>query len=99
MAVRSPGQCHAGARTGPKWSLRFSTSGRPQAVQLVLHLFERLYELGLAGTFLTTNLLARDLVSGEGMLGSRLISRCAETLVTVDFSDGNDWWQKVKSRA
>jgi hypothetical protein len=72
--------------------------GDPEQVQLVLHLLERRYELGRAGTFLTTNLLARDLGGGDEMLGSRLISRCAETLVTVDFSDCDDWRQKVKSR-
>jgi hypothetical protein len=64
-----------------------NAQGDPEQVQLVLHLLERQYKLGLAGTFLTTNLLARDLGGGDEMLGSRLISRCAETLVTVDFSD------------
>ena len=32
------------------------------------------------------------------MLANRLISRCAETLVTIDFSDCEDWRRKVKSR-
>ncbi len=32
------------------------------------------------------------------MLGRRLLSRCAETLVTIDFSECDDWRQKVKSK-
>ena len=69
-----------------------------EQVQLVLHLLERRYELGRPGTFLTTNLQTRDLGGGDEMLGSRLLSRCAETLVTIDFSDCDDWRQTVKSR-
>lgn len=72
--------------------------GDPEQVQLVLHLLERRYELGRAGTFLTTNLAARELGGGDEMLGSRLMSRCAETLMMIDFSDCEDWRQTVKSR-
>lgn len=72
--------------------------GDPEQIQLVLHLLERRYELGRAGTFLTTNLETIDLGGGDPMLGARLLSRCAETLVTVDFTGCDDWRQKVKSR-
>lgn len=72
--------------------------GDPEQVQLVLHLLERRYELGRAGTFLTTNLTTKELSGGDDMLGNRLMSRCAETLVTIDFSDCDDWRQTVKSR-
>jgi hypothetical protein len=69
----------------------------PEQIQLVLHLLERRYEMGQAGTFLTTNLQTEALGGGDEMLGNRLMSRCAETLVTIDFSDCDDWRQKVKS--
>jgi hypothetical protein len=72
--------------------------GDPEQVQLVLHLLERRYELGRGGTFLTTNLTAGELGGGDDMLGSRILSRSAETLVTIDFSDCVDWRQTVKSR-
>jgi DNA replication protein DnaC len=72
--------------------------GDPEQIQIVLHLLERRYELGRAGTFLTTNLKTTELGGGDEMLGNRLLSRCAETLVTIDFSDCDDWRQKVKSR-
>jgi hypothetical protein len=71
--------------------------GDPEQVQLVLHLLERRYEMGRAGTFLTTNLQTTELGGGDEMLGNRLLSRCAETLVTIDFSDCDDWRRKVKS--
>ena len=32
------------------------------------------------------------------MLGRRLLSRCAETLLTVDFSECEDWRRSVKAR-
>ena len=32
------------------------------------------------------------------MLGKRLTSRCAETLLTFDFSDCQDWRTHMKSR-
>jgi hypothetical protein len=99
MAMRSPGQCHADARTGQNGLYDFQPEGDPEQAQLALHLLERRYELGLAGTFLTTNLLAHDHGGGDEMLGSRLIRLCAETSMTVDFSESNDWWQNVKSRA
>jgi DNA replication protein DnaC len=69
----------------------------PEQIQLVLHLLERRYEMGQAGTFLTTNLQTEALGGGDEMLGNRLTSRCAETLVTIDFSDCDDWRKKVKS--
>jgi DNA replication protein DnaC len=69
----------------------------PEQIQLVLHLLERRYEMGRSGTFLTTNLLTEALGGGDVILGNRLMSRCAETLVNVDFSDCDDWRQKVKS--
>jgi hypothetical protein len=72
--------------------------GDPEQVQLVLHLLERRYELGRGGTFLTTNLTTKELGGGDDMLGNRLMSRSAEKLVTIDFSDCNDWRQTVKSR-
>jgi len=72
--------------------------GDAEQIQIVLHLLERRYELGRAGTFLTTNLNTDELGGGDKMLGSRLLSRCAETLVTIDFSDCDDWRQKVKSK-
>jgi hypothetical protein len=72
--------------------------GDPEQVQLVLHLLERRYEMGRSGTFLTTNLLTHELGGGDEMLGMRLLSRCAETLLTIDFSDCEDWRRKVKSR-
>ena len=72
--------------------------GDPEQVQIVLHLLERRYELGRAGTFLTTNLSTQELGGGDEMLGNRLLSRCAETLVTIDFSDCDDWRRKVKSK-
>ena len=72
--------------------------GDPAQVQIVLHLLERRYELGRAGTFLTTNLETRELGGGDEMLGRRLLSRCAETLLTIDFSDCQDWRQTVKAR-
>jgi len=70
----------------------------PEQIQIVLHLLERRYELGRAGTFLTTNLTTQELSGGDVMLGNRLLSRCAEMLVTIDFSDCDDWRQKVKAR-
>jgi hypothetical protein len=72
--------------------------GDPEQVQLVLHLLERRYEMGRAGTFLTTNLPTKELGGGDEMLGNRLMSRCAETLMMIDFSDCDDWRQTVKSR-
>jgi hypothetical protein len=72
--------------------------GDPEQVQLVLHLLERRYELNRGGTFLTTNLTTTELGGGDAMLGGRLMSRCAEMLVTIDFSDCEDWRQTVKSR-
>ena len=72
--------------------------GDAEQVQIVLHLLERRYELGRAGTFLTTNLSTLELGGGDEMLGNRLLSRCAETLVTIDFSDCDDWRRKVKSK-
>ena len=57
--------------------------GDPEQIQIVLHLLERRYELGRHGTFLTTNLSAHELGGGDEMLGNRLLSRCAETLVKV----------------
>ncbi len=72
--------------------------GDPEQIQIVLHLLERRYELGRAGTFLTTNLTTQELGGGDAMLGNRLLSRCAEMLVTIDFSDCEDWRQKVKAR-
>ncbi len=72
--------------------------GDLEQIQIVLHLLERRYELGRAGTFLTSNLEANELGGGDAMLGSRLLSRCAETLVTVDFSGCDDWRQTVKAR-
>ncbi|MFT7687475.1 MAG: DNA replication protein DnaC [Candidatus Azotimanducaceae bacterium] len=71
--------------------------GDPEQIQLVLHLLERRYEMGQTGTFLTTNLQTEALGGGDEMLGNRLMSRCAETLVTIDFSDCDDWRKKVKS--
>ncbi|HKI74387.1 MAG TPA: hypothetical protein VJ998_07085 [Pseudomonadales bacterium] len=70
----------------------------PEQIQLVLHLLERRYELGRSGTFLTTNLQTRELGGGDDMLGSRLLSRCAETLLTIDFTGCDDWRQTVKAR-
>ena len=49
--------------------------GDPEQVRIVLHLLERRYELGRAGTFLTTNLDAHELGGGDEMLGRRLLSR------------------------
>lgn len=72
--------------------------GDPEQVQLVLHLLERRYEMGRTGTFLTTNLQTSDLGGGDPMLGSRLLSRTAEMLLTIDFSACEDWRQKVKAR-
>jgi hypothetical protein len=72
--------------------------GDPEQIQLVLHLLERRYELNRGGTFLTTNLTTTEISGGDPMLGSRLMSRCAEMLVTIDFSDCEDWRQTVKSR-
>lgn len=72
--------------------------GDPEQIQIVLHLLERRYELGRGGTFLTTNLDTRELGGGDEMLANRLISRCAETLVTIDFSDCEDWRREVKSK-
>jgi len=72
--------------------------GDPEQIQLVLHLLERRYELGRAGTFLTTNLQTKELGGGDEMLGNRLLSRCSETLLTIDFSDCDDWRKKVKSQ-
>lgn len=70
----------------------------PEQIQIVLHLLERRYELGRAGTFLTTNLDAHELGGGDEMLGRRLLSRCAETLLTIDFSECQDWRRTVKAR-
>jgi DNA replication protein DnaC len=70
----------------------------PEQIQLVLHLLERRYEMGQMGTFLTTNLQTEALGGGDEMLGNRLMSRCAETLITIDFSDCDDWRKKVKSQ-
>lgn len=72
--------------------------GDPAQVRIVLHLLERRHELGRAGTFLTTNLETRQLGGGDEMLGRRLLSRCAETLLTIDFSNCQDWRQTVKAR-
>lgn len=72
--------------------------GDPEQVQLVLHLLERRYELNRGGTFLTTNLTTTELGGGDAMLGNRLVSRCAEMLVTIDFSDCEDWRQTVKAK-
>jgi hypothetical protein len=72
--------------------------GNNEQIQIVLHLLERRYELGKAGTFLTTNLTTEELGGGDEKLGNRLLSRCAEMLVTVDFSDCDDWRLKVKAR-
>lgn len=72
--------------------------GDPEQVQLVLHLLERRYEMGRSGTFLTTNLQTSDLGGGDPMLGSRLLSRTSEMLLTIDFTDCEDWRQKVKAR-
>ena len=72
--------------------------GDMEQVQIVLHLLERRYEMGRPGTFLTTNLDTVDLGGGDEMLGKRLTSRCAETLLTFDFSDCQDWRTHMKSR-
>jgi hypothetical protein len=72
--------------------------GDPEQIQLVLHLLERRYEMGRSGTFLSTNLETGELGGGDEMLGKRLISRCAEMLMLIDFSDCKDWRQTVKSR-
>jgi|TARA_B100000315_G_scaffold230605_1_gene241189 hypothetical protein len=72
--------------------------GDLEQVHIVLHLLERRYELGRAGTFLTTNLDTTALGGGDQMLGQRLTSRCAETLVTFDFKDCDDWRTKIKSQ-
>jgi len=72
--------------------------GDPEQVRIVLHLLERRYELGRAGTFITTNLDTREISGGDDMLGNRLLSRCAETLVSINFSDCDDWRQLVKGR-
>jgi DNA replication protein DnaC len=72
--------------------------GDPEQIQIVLHLLERRYELGRAGTFITTNLDTREISGGDDILGNRLLSRCAETLVSIDFSDCDDWRQQVKGR-
>lgn len=72
--------------------------GDSEQTQLVLHLLERRYELGQSGTFLTTNLQTSELGGGDEKLGNRLLSRCSETLLTIDFSDCDDWRKKVKSR-
>lgn len=72
--------------------------GDPEQIQLVLHLLERRYELGRAGTFLTTNLPTHALGGGDEMLGTRLLSRCSEMLVTIDFSACEDWRKTVKAR-
>lgn len=72
--------------------------GDPEQVHLVLHLLERRYELGRGGTFLTTNLDTPALGGGDEMLGNRLLSRCAETLVTFDFTGCTDWRRQMKAR-
>ncbi len=72
--------------------------GDIEQVHIVLHLLERRYELGRAGTFLTTNLDTTALGGGDQMLGQRLTSRCAETLVTFDFEGCDDWHTKIKSQ-
>jgi DNA replication protein DnaC len=72
--------------------------GDMEQVQIVLHLLERRYEMGRAGTFLTTNLDTAGLGGGDEMLGKRLTSRCAETLLTFDFSGCRDWRTHMKSR-
>ncbi len=67
--------------------------GDPEQIKIVLHLLERRYELGRPGPFLITNLNTDEPGGGDEMLGNRLLSRCAETLVTIDFSDYDDWRQ------
>ena len=69
-----------------------------EQIHIVLHLLERRYELGRAGTFITTNLDTTELGGGDQMLGQRLTSRCAETLVTFDFTGCDDWRTKIKSQ-
>lgn len=72
--------------------------GDADQIQLVLHLLERRYELGRAGTFLTTNLRTQELGGGDAMLGNRLLSRASEMLMMIDFSACEDWRRNVKSR-
>jgi|TARA_B100000315_G_scaffold260853_1_gene326369 hypothetical protein len=72
--------------------------GDSEQVLILLHLLERRYEIGRAGTFLTTNLDMTALTGGDQMLGHRLASRCAETLVEFDFGNCDDWRIKVKSQ-
>ena len=72
--------------------------GDPEQIQIVLHLLERRYELGRAGTFITTNLEASEISGGDDLTSNRLLSRISEMLVSIDFSECDDWRQLVKAR-
>jgi hypothetical protein len=67
-------------------------------LEVVQHLIERRYELDRPGTFITTNLDTRDLGGGDPTLAQRILSRCSETFVHLNFEGCEDWRIKVKAR-
>ncbi len=60
-------------------------------------MFERRYELGRLGTFISTNLETKDFVADE-TVAKRLLSRCAEMFFELDFKDSIDWRQRINHR-
>ncbi|MFC1451801.1 hypothetical protein ACFLSJ_00480 [Verrucomicrobiota bacterium] len=72
--------------------------GDPERILAIQQLIERRYELDRPGTFLTTNLTAEELGSGDRTIAQRLLSRCSENFIKFDFKDCTDWRMAVKSR-
>ena len=67
-------------------------------LEIVQTLIERRYELGRFGTFLTTNVQQEELGGGDANIAERLLSRCRESFVMIDFKDCIDWRQTIKAR-
>jgi hypothetical protein len=65
---------------------------------VVQRLVERRYELGLHGTFITTNLSTEELGGEDPKVAKRLVSRLGESFMQFDFVDCQDWRLKVKAR-
>ncbi|MFN8390860.1 MAG: hypothetical protein U0136_11265 [Bdellovibrionota bacterium] len=70
----------------------------PDRAMIVQQIIERRYEQGRRGTIVTTNLTPEDLAGKDEQIAKRLLSRCGEMMLTIDFAKARDWRAKVNSR-
>ena len=71
--------------------------GELRRAQLAQHIIERRYDRG-GGTFITTNLEAKQIGGDDDKISQRLFSRCQEMFYTIDFSECRDWRTEVAKK-